>query len=79
MDEFTQENTTRTKWETFQELKALSQVAQSNNMMLYFDAVSNQKAGAEGTERCRAIPLDPKTDYPYSVFNLMARQTSPNW
>jgi hypothetical protein len=53
---------------TFQELKALSQVAQSNNMLLYFDAVLNQKPGAEGTERCRAIPVDPKSDYPYSLF-----------
>ena len=37
-------------------------------MLLYFDAVLNQKAGADGTERCRAIPVDPNSDYSYFCF-----------
>jgi alpha-amylase len=68
LGEFNQKNTTRTKWGTFQELKTLSQVAQSNNVLLYFDAVLNQKAAADATEQCRAIQVDPNGD---SIFSLI--------
>ena len=45
-----------------------SQVAQSNNILLYFDIVLNQKAAADGTERCRAIQVDPNGESPYFCF-----------
>ena len=65
LGEFNQENTTRTKRGTFQELNTHSQVARRNKMLSYFDVVLNQKAGADRTELYRAIQVDPESIAPY--------------
>jgi alpha-amylase len=47
-----------TKYGTFEELKTLISVAKDNNMFLYFDAVLNHKAWADGQFGCQAVEVD---------------------
>ena len=35
----------------------LAKVAENHNILIYFDAVLNHKAGADETEKCRAIQV----------------------
>ena len=58
LGEFNQKGTTRTKWGSYDDLKKLVGVAQSNHVLLYFDAVLNHKAAADEKENCRAIIVD---------------------
>jgi alpha-amylase len=58
LGEFNQNGTIRTKWGTSDELKTLSEVATSQGMFLYFDAVLNHKASADQQETCKGIQVD---------------------
>lgn len=58
LGEFNQKGTTRTKWGTSDDLKTLSEVATSQGMFLYFDAVLNHKASADSQETCKGIQVD---------------------
>jgi alpha-amylase len=58
LGEFDQKNTTRTKWGSHDDLMNLVTVAKEKQMEIYFDAVLNHKAGADETEKCRAIMCD---------------------
>ena len=66
LGEFDQKGTTRTKWGSIDDLNNLDQVAQNNDVLLYFDAVLNHKANADATEKCRAIQCD--WDGMHSIF-----------
>jgi alpha-amylase len=48
-----------TKWGTKQELADLCHDAERLGIGIYFDAVLNHKAGADHTEKCRAVEVDP--------------------
>lgn len=57
LGEFNQKGTARTKWGTHDDLMNLAKVAENHNILIYFDAVLNHKAGADETEKCRAIQV----------------------
>lgn len=58
LGEFDQKGGKRTKWGSFEELKALCDKAQELGVGVYWDAVLNHKAGADSTEKCQAIEVD---------------------
>ncbi|KAL3708407.1 hypothetical protein TMatcc_006391 [Talaromyces marneffei ATCC 18224] len=60
LGEFDQKGTVATKWGSKKDLVALGQAAQDLGMGVYWDAVLNHKAGADRTERCLAVTVDPK-------------------
>ncbi|KAL8814639.1 MAG: hypothetical protein Q9223_006153 [Gallowayella weberi] len=72
LGEFDQKGGVPTKWGTKEELLRLVQRANDVGIGIYWDAVLNQKAGADRTERCQVIEVDPNdrtravTD-PYSI------------
>lgn len=59
LGEFDQKGGIATKWGTKEDLVQLVQRADEVRMGIYFDAVLNQKAGADRTEQCRVIEVDP--------------------
>jgi alpha-amylase len=59
LGEFDQKGAKGTKWGTKEELLELTKVAKENNVGLYWDAVLNHKAGADRTEKCRVVEVDP--------------------
>ena len=58
LGEFNQKSTTRTKYGSIDELKALAHVAAAKDMSLYFDAVLNHKAAADSQQKCKGIQVD---------------------
>ncbi|KAF2120177.1 glycoside hydrolase superfamily [Lophiotrema nucula] len=56
--EFDQKGQRGTKWGTKEELLELSRVAKEHDIVLYWDAVLNHKAGADQIERCRVVEVD---------------------
>ncbi|KAI4248859.1 MAG: hypothetical protein L6R40_000871 [Gallowayella cf. fulva] len=83
LGEFDQKGGVSTKWGTKDELVQLVQRANDVGLGIYWDAVLNQKAGADRTEQCRVIEVDPNdrtravTD-PYLIdgwlgFDFLAR------
>jgi alpha-amylase len=59
LGEFSQKGATSTKWGTKGDLLELSKKAQELGVGLHWDAVMNHKAGADRTEKCMAIEVDP--------------------
>lgn len=59
LGEFDQKGAVATKWGTKEELQSLSSKAGEKGIGIYLDAVLNHKAGAERTERCRVVEVDP--------------------
>lgn len=59
LGEFDQKGGVSTKWGTKDELVQLVQRANDVGLGIYWDAVLNQKAGADRTEQCRVIEVDP--------------------
>ena len=64
LGEFNQKGSRRTKWGTIEELKDLTQVAERQEIDLYFHAVLNHKAYADETERCLAIQCSENGIFP---------------
>ncbi|OKL64013.1 hypothetical protein UA08_01106 [Talaromyces atroroseus] len=60
LGEFDQKGTVATKWGTKDDLERLAQSAEELEMGIYWDAVLNHKAGADRTEKCLAVTVDPK-------------------
>ncbi|KAF2461988.1 alpha--amylase-like protein [Lineolata rhizophorae] len=58
LGEFEQKWTRRTKWGTKEELLELGMRAEELGVRLMWDAVLNHKAGADHTEKCRAVEVD---------------------
>lgn len=63
LGEFDQKGGVSTKWGTKEDLVRMVQEAQDVGIGVYFDAVLNQKAGADRTEQCRVIEVDPNGGY----------------
>lgn len=57
--EFNQKGTRSTKWGSKEDLLELSAGAKEHEIGLYWDAVLNHKAGADKTEVCRVVEVDP--------------------
>ncbi|KAL9601499.1 MAG: hypothetical protein Q9219_002451 [cf. Caloplaca sp. 3 TL-2023] len=83
LGEFDQKGGVSTKWGTKEELVHLVETAKNVGVGIYWDAVLNQKAGADCTERCQVVEVDANdrtraiTD-PYSIdgwlgFNFPGR------
>lgn len=60
LGEFDQKGSRRTKWGTKEELVDMIQVANKNQIGIYWDAVLNHKASADFAEPVMAIKVDPK-------------------
>jgi alpha-amylase len=60
LGEFDQKGTVATKWGTRDDLQRLAETAHQMDMGLYWDAVLNHKAGADYTERFRAVTVEPQ-------------------
>jgi alpha-amylase len=58
LGEFDQKGSVRTKYGTRAELEAAIAAAHGAALEVYLDVVFNHKAGADGTERVRATPVD---------------------
>ena len=59
LGEFDQKGTVRTKYGTKEELIAAIDELHKYDIQVYADVVLNHKAGADGTERFKAIEVDP--------------------
>lgn len=59
LGEFDQKGSRATKYGTKEELLELVKVAKEHNVGIYHDAVLNHKAGADRTEKCRVVEVDP--------------------
>ncbi|KAF3940656.1 Alpha-amylase [Dactylella cylindrospora] len=59
LGEFDQKNTTATKWGPKSDLIALRDICNEHSVGLYFDVVLNHKAGADRTERCQVVEVNP--------------------
>ncbi|KAL8738423.1 MAG: hypothetical protein Q9181_000794 [Wetmoreana brouardii] len=88
LGEFDQKGGVSTKWGTKADLIRLFESANDAGVGIYWDAVLNQKAGADRTERCDVVEVDPNdrtraiTD-PYSIdgwlaFDFLAEATNYN-
>lgn len=65
LGEFDAKGSVGTKWGTRQELLDLVNKANEIGLGIYWDAVLNHKAGADSTEKCRAVEVDPSSaSYP---------------
>ncbi|KAL8656771.1 MAG: hypothetical protein Q9210_000014 [Variospora velana] len=60
LGEFDQKGSVSTKWGTKDDLVKLVHDAKDVGMGIYWDAVLNQKAGADRTEQCQVVEVDPK-------------------
>jgi alpha-amylase len=60
LGEFDQKGARRTKWGSREELVELARAAKDAGIGLYWDAVLNHKAGADRTERCTVVEVDPE-------------------
>ena len=60
LGEFEQKGGRSTKWGTKEELVYLTQQAEEVGVGIYWDAVLNHKAGADYTEKCQAVEVNPK-------------------
>ncbi|OLN96754.1 Glucan 1,4-alpha-maltohexaosidase 1 [Colletotrichum chlorophyti] len=58
LGEFDQKGNKATKWGPKEDLLELCRVAKENDVGIFWDAVLNHKAGADRTERCRAVEVD---------------------
>lgn len=58
LGEFDAKGSVGTKWGTKQELVELVNKANEVGMGIYWDAVLNHKAGADSTEKCKAVEVD---------------------
>jgi alpha-amylase len=58
LGEFHQKGSVATKWGTRDELERLVTAARQLGVGVYWDAVLNHKAGADYTERFRAVKVD---------------------
>jgi alpha-amylase len=72
LGEFEQKGTRATKWGSKEDLIELTKVAKEHGVGLYWDAVLNHKAGADRTEKCRAVEVDSddrtkETSEPYEI------------
>lgn len=59
LGEFDQKGGISTKWGTKEDLVKLVKVANDAGVGIYWDAVLNQKAGADRTEKCQVVEVDP--------------------
>jgi alpha-amylase len=59
LGEFEQKGSRATKWGTKEELLALLDNAKSNGVGIYWDTVLNHKAGADYTQTCQAVKVNP--------------------
>ena len=59
LGEFDQKGGVSTKWGTKTDLIQLVKTANDVGIGIYWDAVLNQKAGADRTEICQAVEVDP--------------------
>jgi alpha-amylase len=59
LGEFNQKGAQRTKWGSMEDLEALARAAKDANIGLYWDAVLNHKAGADQTQKCTVVVVDP--------------------
>ncbi|KAL8694917.1 MAG: hypothetical protein Q9218_000488 [Villophora microphyllina] len=59
LGEFDQKGGVSTKWGTREDLIQLVKSANDAGVGIYWDAVLNQKAGADRTERCQVVEVDP--------------------
>lgn len=59
LGEFDQKGTTRTKYGTKEELIAAIEELHKYEIQVYADVVLNHKAGADGTERFKAVEVNP--------------------
>ncbi|KAL8942630.1 MAG: hypothetical protein Q9216_001543 [Gyalolechia sp. 2 TL-2023] len=62
LGEFDQKGGVPTKWGRKDELVQLVQSASDVGIGIYWDAVLNQKAGADHVERCQIVEVDPDAD-----------------
>lgn len=60
LGEFEQKGSVSTKWGTKDDLFKLIHYAKDVGIGIYWDAVLNQKAGADRTEQCQVVEVDPK-------------------
>ncbi|KAJ5747008.1 uncharacterized protein N7511_008704 [Penicillium nucicola] len=60
LGEFHQKGTRATRWGPKEDLKELVYAAQEMSIGIYWDAVLNQKAGADSTESYAAVKVDPE-------------------
>ncbi|KAI9369674.1 glycoside hydrolase superfamily [Aspergillus egyptiacus] len=60
LGEFEQKGARRTKWGSREELEELVRTARELGVGLIWDAVLNHKAGADYSEACRAVKVDPE-------------------
>jgi alpha-amylase len=72
LGEFDQKGTVRTKWGSKDDLMTLSHKAKELGVGLYWDAVLNHKAGADKTEKCQVVEVNPDdrtkdTTDPYEI------------
>lgn len=61
LGEFDAKGSVGTKWGTKQELSELVNRANEVGIGIYWDAVLNHKAGADSTEKCKAVEVDPNS------------------
>ncbi|KAI9889915.1 MAG: hypothetical protein M1814_004638 [Vezdaea aestivalis] len=59
LGEYDQKGSRSTKWGSKEELFQLLEEAKKSGVGIYWDAVLNHKAGADHTERCKAVEVDP--------------------
>lgn len=59
LGEFDQKGGVATKWGTKEDLVQLVQSAREEGVGIYWDAVLNQKAGADRTEQFQVVEVDP--------------------
>ncbi|KAJ5820505.1 hypothetical protein N7474_006096 [Penicillium riverlandense] len=60
LGEFYQKGSRATRWGPKEELQALAYAAQAIGIGIYWDTVLNHKAGADFTERFKAVKVDPR-------------------
>src|SRR5512133_655870 len=59
LGEFDQKNSIRTKYGTKQELHEAIDTLHANGILVYADIVINHKAGADETQKFRAVEVNP--------------------
>lgn len=59
LGEFYQKGSRATRWGPKEELQALAYAARAIGIGIYWDTVLNHKAGADFTERFKAVKVDP--------------------
>lgn len=73
LGEFDQKGGVSTKWGSKEDLLKLVESANDAGVGIYWDAVLNQKAGADRTETCQVVEVDPNGSLATS-----RRETSTN-